>query len=79
MQAAVFFETTVTVYQSTLRHIPVECNFKRYLHTDPKWNTGAMPVTFKLEAFNLPERFFGICNDIFQVQCVRIYSCISYS
>jgi len=52
MRAAGSFETKVTVHQSTLRHIKVECDFKRDCRTDPKYNTGAMSVTFNLEAFN---------------------------
>jgi hypothetical protein len=58
MQAEGSFEMKVTLHQSTLRHIKVECNFKRGCHTNPKFNTGAMSVTLNLETFNLPERFF---------------------
>jgi hypothetical protein len=58
MQAAGSFETTVTVHQSTMRHIPLKCNFKGDIHRDPEISAAAMSVTFNLEAFNLPERFF---------------------
>ena len=79
MQAAGSVETTATVHQSTLRHIKVECNFKRDLHTNPKFNTGAMSVTFNLEASNLSERIFltyvtTYFNLTFRCPCIVINS-----
>ena len=58
MQAAGSFETKVTVHQSALCHIKVECSFKGDCRKTPKFSTGAMSVNLNLEAFNLPKLFF---------------------